>query len=72
MKIQKIVSQHRRDMQCVYKCEHCGHTHEAYGYDDDNFHRNVVPGMMCPECGKKADPGTYRPLGTKHPESAVV
>lgn len=35
MKIKKIISQHRRDFQAVYECEHCEHTVESYGYDDD-------------------------------------
>lgn len=38
MKIKKIISQHRRDFQAVYECEHCGYTVESYGYDDEYFH----------------------------------
>lgn len=72
MKIKEITSQHRRDFWAVYQCEHCGHEHKGSGYDDDNFHRNVIPKeMKCPSCGKTAD-DDYRPLGTKYPEGQVV
>ncbi|MEW8091280.1 MAG: hypothetical protein AB2784_16810 [Candidatus Thiodiazotropha endolucinida] len=71
MKIKKIISQHRRDFTAIYECEHCGHTEEASGYDDRHFHENVIPDMVCSKCGKKADE-SYRPLGTKYPDSAVV
>lgn len=38
MKIQRIVSQCRRDFKAIYECEHCGHSFTGGGYDDDNFH----------------------------------
>ena len=34
------------------ECEHCGYSHEGSGYDDANFHYNVIPNMKCKECGK--------------------
>lgn len=71
MKIKEIVSQHRRDFTAIYECEHCEHTYTGSGYDDDHFHTNVVPGMACPKCNKKAD-GSYRPLTTKYPDSETV
>lgn len=72
MKIKVIVSQMRRDFYAIYKCEHCGHeTIKEPGYDDDNFHRNVIPKMECSKCNKTAD-NSYRPLGTKYAESIVV
>lgn len=43
MKIKTIESQHRRDFYAIYECEHCGHEHKGSGYDDANFHQNVVP-----------------------------
>jgi transcription elongation factor Elf1 len=67
VKIQKIVSQHRRDFQAVYECEHCAHTVRSYGYDDANFHQNVIPAMKCEKCGKTAA-AEYRPLAPLHPE----
>lgn len=71
MKIKKIISQHRRDFQAVYECEHCGHTENGYGYDDDFFHNEVIPNKVCPKCGKKADKN-YRALSTKYPEGMTV
>ena len=71
MKIKEITSQSRRDFRAIYKCEHCGDTHESYGYDDSNFHKNVIPAMKCKQCGKTAC-DTYRPLATKYPDHAVV
>lgn len=71
MKIQKIISQHRRDFRAVYECEHCGATCEAIGYDDSNFHQNVIPAMACKACGESASTD-YRPLTTKYPDSANV
>ena len=52
MRIKEIKSQHRRDFQAVYECEHCGHTEESYGYDDEYFHREVIPNKVCSKCGK--------------------
>lgn len=71
MKIKKIVSQHRRDFTAIYECEHCGHEEEGRGYDDTNFHANVVPLMECKQCGKVADE-TYRPLATKYPDGMTI
>ena len=71
MKIQQIVSQSRRDFTAIYECEHCGTTYKASGYDDSNFHSNVIPSMKCSTCGKTADKD-YRPLTTKYPDSEVV
>lgn len=71
MKIDKILSQNRRDFRAVYVCEHCGETTEAYGYDDANFHHNVIPAMVCAKCGKTAA-ADYRPLETKYPEGYQV
>jgi len=66
MKIQEILSQNRRDFQAIFVCEHCGETLRRGGYDDDNFHQNVIPKMPCPECGKTS-PENYRGLKPKHP-----
>lgn len=71
MKIKEIKSQYRRDFTAVYECEHCGHTETGYGYDDANFHNNVIPAMKCKECGKAA-PSTYEPKATKYPEGMTV
>ncbi|MBE9592955.1 MAG: hypothetical protein IMF19_05695 [Proteobacteria bacterium] len=71
MRIKKITSQHRRDFTAIYECEHCGNAVEGIGYDDANFHQNVIPDMTCPECGRCA-PAEYRPLATKYPEGMLI
>jgi len=71
MKIQKVTSRSRRDFSAVYECEHCGNTESGYGYDDDNFHRNVIPGMKCKACGKTAS-DDYQPRETKYAACKVV
>lgn len=55
MQIKTIVSTDRRDFTAIYECESCGHTKRGYGYDDANFHENVIPAMTCDECGKSSD-----------------
>ena len=67
MRIKEITHQHRRDFRAIYECEHCGHTENGGGYDDANFHQNVIPQIECNKCGKTADEN-YRPLQTKYPE----
>lgn len=71
MRIQTITSQFRRDFHAIYECEHCGYVESGSGYDDRNFHQNVIPEMKCTKCGKVAGPD-YRPLATKHPNHAVL
>lgn len=71
MKIKTIKSQYRRDFRAIYECEHCGYTFESSGYDDTNFHNNVIPNMKCKQCGKKAD-SNYRPLATKYDDDVVI
>ena len=71
MRIKEIKSQIRRDFTAVYECEHCQNEHEGKGYDDRNFHENVIPKMECPKCGKTA-PDNFRPLATKHPDNMVL
>lgn len=71
MKIKTIVSQDRRDFTAVYECEGCGFEHTANGYDDRNFHENVIPDMECPECGEKA-PATFRALRPKYDADVVI
>lgn len=71
MKINKIISQHRRDFVALYECEHCGNTHKGSGYDDNHFHTNVIPTIVCTSCGK-AGHEDYRPLATKYSEHQVV
>ena len=67
MKIKEITSQNRRDFNAVYICDHCDHEQSGYGYDDANFHANVIPEMICDKCGQYAK-DDYRPLTTIYPE----
>jgi transcription elongation factor Elf1 len=72
MKIKTITSQHRRDFTAILECEHCGHEEKLNcGYDDDNFHRNVIPQIKCGSCDKKS-PETYRPLATLYQSDMVI
>lgn len=71
MRIKEITYQYRRDFKCVYECEHCGHEEKGLGYDDANFHENVIPRFECGNCGKKADEN-YRALTTKYPEGMQI
>lgn len=74
MKIKTIKSQHRRDFFAIYKCEFCGEEHEGPGYDDSNFHQNVIPDMKCgnPDCGKRSnDQPEFKPVEvapTRYPD----
>lgn len=68
MKINEIISQNRRDFTALYECEHCETKVKGYGYDDSNFHNNVIPNMECSSCGKKS-PSEYQGLSTKYPDN---
>ena len=71
MKIQKIISQSRRDFQAIYICEHCNATQEGYGYDDAHFHNNVIPSMECGKCGKQGKKES-KPRTPKYYEGQVI
>jgi len=71
MKIKEIMTQHRRDFTAVYECEHCGSLVTDRGYDDDNFHRNVIPQTKCVKCGR-VSPDDFRPMGTLYAEHEVI
>ena len=71
MKIKRIKGQHRRDFIADYECEYCGHEEEGNGYDDANFHNNVIPDMECKQCGKKGSED-YRPLAPKYGAHEVI
>lgn len=74
MRIKKFLHQNRRDFKAEFECEGCGEVVTKWGYDDSNYHQNVVPTMKCPKCGKNAiDLGTdYRPLMTRYPDGMTV
>ena len=71
MKIKEITSQSRRDFRAIYVCESCGDEKAMGGYDDANFHNNIIPRMICSECGETA-PDNYRPLPTKYSEDTII
>ena len=71
MRISRILRQHRRDFWATYFCEHCGYEHDGEGYDDDNFHKNVVPKMKCHMCHKTA-PANYKPRDPKYHKDQIV
>ena len=72
MKIKKITSQDRRDFSAIMVCEHCGKEDiNKYGYDDANYHKNVIPNMKCKTCGEKS-PASYAPDATKYADHEVV
>ena len=71
MRIKSIKSQYRRDMQLELECEHCGDIILDNGYDDDYFHNEVIPKMVCNVCGKIAD-DTYVPLIPKYKPNEIV
>ena len=71
MRIKEIIYQSRRDFKAIYECEHCGAEKKGSGYDDANFHENVIPKWVCESCGKAA-PESYRSLATKYPEGFVI
>ena len=72
MRIKKILTQHRRDFTATLECKHCGNEDDLkYGYDDEYYHRNVIPTISCSKCGEKASED-YRPLTTKYGHNEVV
>ena len=71
MRIKEYTYRNRRDFKAIFECEHCGNTYEDWGYDDANYHNNVVPNFECKECGEKAD-SNYRPRDTKYPEGMQI
>jgi predicted RNA-binding Zn-ribbon protein involved in translation (DUF1610 family) len=74
MKIKEMLWQSRRDFPAIYECEGCGHTEKSSGYDDANFHDNVIPDFKCEKCGKsRNDLGiTAERTKTKYPEGYQI
>lgn len=74
MRIKEIIRQHRRDFTAIYVCDACGTEVKDSGYDDAHFHQNVVPELVCENCGKREIDfnDKYRPLATKYPEGMQI
>ena len=51
MKIKEITDRIRNDIYGTLECEHCGATRKFVGYDDENYHKNVLPEFYCMKCG---------------------
>lgn len=75
MKIKQILDQTRRDFSAIMKCEFCQNEAKlTSGYDDRNYHDNVIPSMVCNDCGKstKSEGGTIDHVQTKYPEGYQI
>lgn len=80
MKIKELLSCNRRDFRATFECEGCGFIDKGKngkgvsGYDDRNFHDNVIPKMVCPQCEKsRIDLGiTGDFTETRYPEGFQV
>lgn len=73
MRLKRKLCQTRRDFKGLYECENCGHTIEAYGYDDRFFHDKVSPQWICKQCGESSlSLGTEEFIQTKYNEWEVV
>lgn len=75
MRIVNIISQHRRDFTANIECEGCCVKEVLHtGYDDRNYHDNVMPNMRCRNCGKsRNDLGIKEsPTPTKYAEWETV
>jgi len=74
MYIKTMINQNRRDFNAVYKCEDCGHEETKSGYDDANFHDNVIPKMKCKNCKKsRSNLGLVQPkTQTKYSADFVI
>ena len=75
MRIKQMLSQTRRDFRAILDCEACGHETELKnGYDDRNYHDNVIPAIPCESCGKsRNDLGIVQPkTQTKYQPWEVV
>lgn len=75
MKITKITWQHRRDFDADVQCEFCDNRERLEsGYDDDNYHRNVVPNIKCKKCEKStiSEKGVIDEVQTRYPEGYQI
>ena len=75
MKIKKILTQHRRDFTAIMECEFCKEEEKLdTGYDDRNYHDNVIPDKKCKKCLKStnSEGGKIEHIETKYPEWKTV
>lgn len=75
MKLIEVTNQSRRDFRGTYECEFCNHVvKNVSGYDDYNFHANVIPKMPCKSCGESTSSkgGDVQQVQTKYPEGYQI
>lgn len=75
MKIKNIISQNRRDFRAIMKCEFCNSEETLNsGYDDRNYHDNVIPNMKCKSCNEStiSKNGNIVKTNTRYPEGMQV
>lgn len=72
MKVKQIIDRSRRDFTAILECEFCGHEQNLYdGYDDANYHNNVIPAIKCGKCGQN-NHESYKPLKPLYPEGMQI
>jgi hypothetical protein len=63
MKIKEKTWQHRYDFDAIMKCEFCDNEQPLKsGYDDMNFHMNVIPAIKCMKCHKRTTEETLNKI----------
>jgi len=74
MIIKEMLSQNRRDFKAIFTCESCSNDVIKNGYDDRNFHDNVIPNVKCEKCGLSSnDLGIiHKTTPTKYSDWEVV
>lgn len=72
MKIKSIIKQHRRDFSAILICDHCENEQILNdGYDDNNYHNNVIPKIKCNYCERIAG-RCYKPRSTKYSATFII
>ncbi len=73
MKLIDVTWQHRFDFRGILQCEHCEHTQSMdHGYDDANFHNNVIPAIVCIQCGKRRTEETLSKISDPSTQGGVT
>lgn len=75
MRIKEITTQSRRDFTAIMECEFCNTEWvNRYGYDDRNYHDNVIPRMKCDRCGKStvSENAPIDHTETKYPDNFYI
>lgn len=70
MRIKEITDRLSNDIFGILECEHCGATRKFTGYDDENYHKNVLPSFCCNKCGRNRL--GERPNASKYRKKPVV